>query len=173
MGHIISKEGIKIDLERIKSIQNVEEPRSKKEVQSFVRKVNFLRRFIPRFLEIQMDIINMLRKDHEIKWTLDARVAFEDIKKDLTEALVLVSPYFSKYFLICCYALEHTVARVLLQKNDQNVKLPIAFFRKVLRDGELKYDIMENQAYALIKSLKDFSVYILHSHIIAYVPVVL
>ena len=29
---------------------------------------------------------------------------------------------------------------------------------------------MEKQTYALIKSLKDFRVYILHSHIIAYVP---
>ena len=40
----------------------------------------------------------------------------------------------------------------------------------MLRDGELKYVIMEKQAYALIKSLKDFRVYVLHSHIIAYVP---
>ena len=29
---------------------------------------------------------------------------------------------------------------------------------------------MENQSYELIKSLKNFRVYILHSHIIAYVP---
>ena len=29
---------------------------------------------------------------------------------------------------------------------------------------------MEKQAYALVKSLKDFRVYVLHSHIIAYVP---
>ena len=29
---------------------------------------------------------------------------------------------------------------------------------------------MEKQAYALIKSLKDFRVHVLHSHIIAYVP---
>ena len=40
----------------------------------------------------------------------------------------------------------------------------------MLRYGELKYDIMEKQAYALIKSLKYFRVYVLHSHIIAYVP---
>ena len=40
----------------------------------------------------------------------------------------------------------------------------------MLRDGELKYDIMEKQAYALVKSLIDFRVYVLHSHIIAYVP---
>ena len=29
---------------------------------------------------------------------------------------------------------------------------------------------MEKQAFSLIKSLKDFRVYILHSHTIAYVP---
>ena len=33
----------------------------------------------------------------------------------------------------------------------------------------MKYNIMEKQAYALIKALKDFRVYILHSHTIAYV----
>jgi hypothetical protein len=29
---------------------------------------------------------------------------------------------------------------------------------------------MEKQAYALVKALKDFRVYVLHSNIIAYVP---
>ena len=37
-------------------------------------------------------------------------------------------------------------------------------------DGELNYDIMEKKTYALVKSLKYFRVYILHSHIIGYVP---
>ena len=57
----------------------------------------------------------------------------------------------------------------MLQRNSHNVEQP-AFFSKVLRDGELKYDIMEKQAHALVKSLKYFRVYVLHSHIIAYVP---
>ena len=77
---------------------------------------------------------------------------------------------FQKYFLVFSYASEHTIAGVLLQKNSQNDEKPIAFFNKVPRDGELKYDIMDKQAYALVKSLKDFRVYILHSHIVAYVP---
>ena len=29
---------------------------------------------------------------------------------------------------------------------------------------------MEKQAYALVKAIKDFRVYILYSHVIAYVP---
>jgi hypothetical protein len=35
---------------------------------------------------------------------------------------------------------------------------------------EIKYDIMEKKAYALVKSLKDFRVYVLHSKVVAYVP---
>lgn len=68
------------------------------------------------------------------------------------------------------FASEHTVAVVLLQKNDQGYEQPIAFFSKALRDAPLKYNIMENQAFALVKAIKDFRVYILYSHIIAYVP---
>ena len=75
---------------------------------------------------------------------------------------MLVSPYFTKYFLVFSYASEHNIAAVLLQKNNENMEQPIAFFSKMLRDGELKYDIMEKPAYALVKALKYFRVYILH-----------
>ena len=81
-----------------------------------------------------------------------------------------MSLYFSKYFLIFSYAFDHAIARVLLEKSDQNVEQPIAFFSKLLRDGELKYGIMDKQLCALVKSLKDFRAYVLYSHVIAYVP---
>ena len=96
--------------------------------------------------------------------------SFRDIRQAIIEAPVLVIPYFRKDFLIFSYASDHTIAEVLLQKNNQNVEQPIAFFSKLLRYGELKYDIMEKQAYALVKYLKDFRFYVLHSHIIACVP---
>ena len=112
----------------------------------------------------------MLKRDHEIKWTVEARKSFKNIKKAISKAIVLVSPDFDKYFLIFSYASEHTMEVILLQKNDQGEEHPIAFFSKILRDGELKYDIMEKQAYALAKASKDFRIYILHSHVIAYVP---
>ena len=80
MGHIISKEGIRIDPDRVKGILKVEEPRRNKEIQYFIGQVNFLRRFIPSFTKILMDITYMLRKDHEIKWTVGAKKAFKDIK---------------------------------------------------------------------------------------------
>ena len=72
--------------------------------------------------------------------------------------------------MIFSFVLEHTVAGVLLQKNYQNFEWPISFYRKTLIDSSLKYDIMEKQANEIINSLKEFRVYILHSHTIVYVP---
>ena len=47
---------------------------------------------------------------------------------------------------------------------------PIGFFSQVPRDAKLKYDILEKQAYALVKALKSFRVYVLQFAITAYVP---
>jgi hypothetical protein len=49
LGHIISKDGVKIDPSQVESIQNIPLPRCKKVVQSFFGKINFIRRFIPNF----------------------------------------------------------------------------------------------------------------------------
>jgi hypothetical protein len=88
----------------------------------------------------------------------------------LTEAPVLISPDYSKDFLIFYFASFDTVVVVLLQKNDAGLEKPISFFSRALRDAEIRYDIMEKKAYALVKALKAFRVYVLHSKVIAYVP---
>ena len=112
----------------------------------------------------------MLKKDSVLKWTVEARQYFESIKHALTKTPVLISPDFKKDFIIFSFASEHTIAAVLLQKNDQGFEQPIAFFSKTLRDATLKYNIMEKQALALVKAINFFIVYILYSHIISYVP---
>ena len=45
--------------------------------------------------------------------------------------------------MIYSFASEYTIVGVLLQKNEQNLEQPIAFYMKALRDSTLKYDIME------------------------------
>eukprot|EP00253_Pinus_taeda_P003463 PITA_03463 len=112
----------------------------------------------------------MLKKDAKVKWSLETKQTFESIKTALTQTPVLTSPQFDKDFIIFSFASEHTIAAVLLQKDDQGNEKPIAFFNQDLRDAPLKYNIMEKQAYALVKAIKDFRIYILYSHVIAYVP---
>ena len=144
-------------------------PRSKKDIQSFLDRINFVRRFIPNFAELVKHITSILRKGSEVKWTDAARRSFESIKKAIMEDPTLINPDYSKEFHVFSFSSEDTIAVVLLQADEEGSDHPVAFFSKNSRDVELRYDIIEKKAYALIKSLKAFRVYILHSKIIAYV----
>ena len=142
-GHIISERGTKIYHDRVATIQQIGLTKNKKEIQSFLGKVNFLRRFITNFAEVVKDMKNMLKNDSKFKWSLEAKKYFIDNKKALYEALVLVSPNFAKEFMIFPFSSEHTIAGVLLQKNEKNEEKPISSYIKTLRDSTLKYNIME------------------------------
>jgi len=65
-----------------------------------MRKINFLRRFIPNLAETLKLIIDMLKKYQEIMWMIEARASFERIKHAIGQSPVLISPYYTKDFLI-------------------------------------------------------------------------
>jgi hypothetical protein len=114
LGHIVLAEGVTIDPSRVEAIKTLSLPRSKKEVQAFLGKINFLRRFVSNFSELVKHITTVLRKGNEVRWTAEPRASFDRIKKALTEAPVLISPNYSKEFLIFSFASFDIVAAVLL-----------------------------------------------------------
>ena len=117
--------------------------RSKKDIQSFLGKINFVRRFIPNFSELVKHITSMLRKGSKVKRTDAEKRSFESIKKAIMEAPTLRSPDYRKEFHIFSFASNDTLAAVLLQADEEGSEHPVAFFNKNLRDAELRYDIIE------------------------------
>jgi hypothetical protein len=68
LGHIILAGGIKIYPKRVDAIKKTKIPRNKKSIQSFIGRINFLRRFVPKIVEIIRPVTNMSKKDDVIKW---------------------------------------------------------------------------------------------------------
>jgi hypothetical protein len=87
LSHIILVGGIKVDPKRVCAIQQIDIARNKKDVQSFIGKINFLRRFVLNFVEILKPITNMLKKYAVIKWSLEEKSSFQTIKQYLVEAI--------------------------------------------------------------------------------------
>jgi len=76
LSHIISKDGIRIDPMRIEAILQIQHPRNIRELQAFLGKINFLRRFISNLAELIRSLNNMLKKYSTIKWTVEAKKSF-------------------------------------------------------------------------------------------------
>ena len=135
MGHIISKDGVKIDPERIEAIKKVPLPISKKALQSFLSQTNFVHKSIPNYAEIVKPIYKLLKKYVKFEWNDQRKKAFKEIKIVIYEAPILISPDYSKDFQIFSFASEDTIVGVFLQKNDQGQEQPIAYMSRALQNA--------------------------------------
>lgn len=104
--------------------------------------MNFLRRFIPNLAEHLREMTNMLKKDCIVKWSEEAIKSFNLVNFVFSNAPILISPDYTQDFIIFSFALEHTLAVVLMQKRDE-VENPTAFFSRTIRDVALRYNIIE------------------------------
>ena len=82
------------------TILQILHPRNVKELQAFLGKINFLRRFIHNLAELIRLMNNMIRKDSKVNGIEEAKKAFEEIKIALTKTPALTSPKFERDFII-------------------------------------------------------------------------
>lgn len=143
LGHLVGKNGVRIDPKRVEAIEKIQKPKSVKRIQSFFGQINFLRRFVTNFAKISRPISRMLKKGSEIKWDGEPSTVFQKIKQAIKHDPILRAPNYDKTMLMFSFSSFHTIVVVLLQKNEEGYEQPIAFFRKSLQVVELKYDINE------------------------------
>jgi len=77
LGHILSKEGIFIDLERVETIMRIQPPANKRAMQSFFGKIDFNRKFVSGFTEIVHSMQLMMKKEVLYKWSDEAKKSFQ------------------------------------------------------------------------------------------------
>ena len=92
LGFIVSGRGIEIDPEKVQAIWNMPKPRTEKEIQSFLGRINYIARFIAQLTATCEPLFKLLRKDVKIKWTEDFQKAFDKIKEYLLNPPILVPP---------------------------------------------------------------------------------
>ena len=134
LGHVASPGGVSIHPETVQSIKDVRPPVNKKALQYFLGKINFIRRFVPNFAERIKPLSTLLKKDVAFKWGNETNRSFEYIKNAISQSSILISPDFSRDFIIFSFASQDTIA-VLMQKDADNYEHLVAFMRKVLRDS--------------------------------------
>lgn len=112
----------------------------------------------------------MMKESQRFKWSDSKKKAFELIKHAIARAPLLVYLDYTKEFILYYYASAHTLSAILMQENNEGIQVPISFMSSPLKDHELRYSQMEKHAYEVVRALKNFKFYVLHSHLIIHVP---
>ena len=103
----------------------------------------------------------MVKQSAQFKWIKIEKNAFSKIKASVAHAPSLKSPDFDKDFILYTFASDDSLAAVLTQREDGGDEFPISFMSIGLQGAELNYPVIDKQAYAVFKAVKQFRPYIL------------
>ena len=164
MSFIIHEKSIEIDLKRIEAMKRVEAPTCKKDLQKFLGKVNYLRRFIFNLSRKIDSFIPVLRlKDEaEFTWGADQQESFEKIKNYLSSPLVLNAPRRGVPFRLYVAADDKIIGAVLTQETEGKEYI-ITYLSRRLIDGKTRYTFIEKLCLSLYYACTKLRHYFLSS----------
>ena len=159
LGHIISKEGIRVNPENTDRVKNFPKPTTGRQVKSFLGMANYYRKFVKDYAHIASPLTNLLKKNKKFKWTPECETAFETLKDRLTSAPLLAFPKMNEPFILSTDSSEYSNGYILSQMQNGREHV-IAYGGRQLRGSELKWHITDKEALALVEGIQNFRHYL-------------
>ena len=156
LGLIVTRDGIKMDPQKVKAILEWEAPRSVKGVQSFLGLCNYYRRFIRGYSTIARPLTDLTRKDLPWEWSSKCQAAFEALKGAIKSDPVLRHFDPSKAIYIEVDSSDYVSGGVMMQKDDEGRLHPVAFFSKKLNPVECNYTIYDKELLAIVRAFEEW-----------------
>jgi hypothetical protein len=161
LGFVVHKKGIEVNQSKTKAIMDVKPPSTKKELQSFLGKINFLRRFISNLSGKTKAFSPLLQlKNEDFKWQDEHQEAFDKIKEYLTKPPVLAPPVRNRPMRLYIAASESTIGSMLVQEDEKCVERPVYYLSRMLNDPETRYSDIEKLCLCLYFSCMKLKQYI-------------
>ena len=156
LGHIISKDGIRMDPEKLKIIEEWIQPRNLHELRSFIGMCSYYRRFIEKFSILAGPLHDLTKKNVKFQWTAKENEAFKKLQEKLMTKPVLVLPDLMKPFEVNCDASGECLGAVLLQEGHA-----IAYESRRFHPQERVLGIYEKELLAVMHALDSWKHYLL------------
>ena len=105
--HVMSISGVSVDLEKVKAIMMTwERPKSVFEIHSFLGLVGYYRRFIEDFSRLAAPMMRLTRKEVKFEWYVRCEKAFQELKRRLIIAPILIVSERGQRYIVYCGCLE-------------------------------------------------------------------
>jgi hypothetical protein len=109
----------------------------------------YYHRFIEGFSKISKPVTKLPEEDKKFKWTPACEASFQELKKRLTTATILVMPNMEELFSIYCDALGQGLGCVLMQDGRM-----VAYDSRQLRKHEVNSTTYDLELAVVVHALK-------------------
>jgi hypothetical protein len=104
LGHIVSHEGVKVDLNKIKAMMELAIIKTLKNIRGFLGFTGYYCKFVKNYSQIVAPLTTLLKNEAFSLTQETATKDFEKIKEVMCRTLVLAMPDFKKTFIMECDA---------------------------------------------------------------------
>ena len=163
IGHIISKEGIQVDQEKIRAIVNLARPQNVSELWQLLGMANHVGKFTRNLAETTKPLRDILKKDTAWIWEEPQKIAFQSLKEKLSTVPVLIHYSADKETKVSADASSYDLSGVLLQKQGHDWR-PVFYASRSLTETEQRYTQIEKEALAVTCCCKKFADFLIGPH---------
>lgn len=157
LGFIIkTKNGVTVDPEKVKTIEEWTPPTSVKGVRSFLGFANFYRCFVANFSDIATPLTNLTKKNATWKWTEKENLAFKKLKSIFISKPVLAQWDPDRETILEADCSGYALGGCLSQLNENKILQPVAYFSQRLNSAEANYPIHDKEMHAIVTCLKEW-----------------
>eukprot|EP00253_Pinus_taeda_P019676 PITA_19676 len=149
LGHVITRDGIAVDPEKIKAIMEWPVPKDVVDIRSFMGLTGYYRRFVEGFSKVAFPITSLQKKGRAFQWTQNCQKSFEQLKHLLTTAPILSIANPDKDYVVCIDASKEGLGGVLMQEGKV-----LAYESRKLKEHEQKYSAYDLELADVIHALK-------------------
>jgi len=158
LGHHVGMARVQPRAKKVEALLSYPTPVNRKQLQSFLGLAGYYRKFVPHYAHIAAALSDLLKKGARFVWTPEADKAFLDLKSRLSTRPVLRPPNYLLPFSMSVDASDLAIGSVLFQ-TVEDIDHPICFYSKKLDRHQRNYSTIEKEAFALVLSVRVFSVY--------------
>ncbi len=151
---IVSEQDLRMNSSKIIIIVNWTTSINLKEIQSFMRFVNFYHYFIRDFFKLVKSFTQLTRKDMSFVWNEVCVQAFRNLKKQISFASVLRHFDLKRQTILKINTLNYVKDEILSQYNDKSVLHLIIFYSKSMIFAEINYHIYDKKLLTIIRCFK-------------------
>jgi hypothetical protein len=161
LGCFVSKNGVRADPEKIRSIVEWPVPSNVKDLRRFLGMATYLHKYSRGFAGLALPLSSLLKKDTEWEWTRECQEAFDALKRNLMEAPVLAIADPDRPYHVVCDASDRAIGCALMQRDDDGVERVIYYESRQLKAAERNYPVHDKELLAMKYALAKFRVYLL------------